>query len=132
MERLENHGTARLEKRPPLGFDGPWAAIRLALRGVGLGKVSPADPDSAYGVGRRRGEVDVTTCSLPRSTTRSRSSRRWSAAWSGDSAMLSRKVHEQVPGSPFVRVEGAGHSTYFQRPHAFTRQGGGLLKEHRP
>jgi hypothetical protein len=36
-----------------------WEAIRLALRGVGLGKVSPADPDSAYGVGRRRGEVDV-------------------------------------------------------------------------
>jgi 3-oxoadipate enol-lactonase len=45
---------------------------------------------------------------------------------------LSKKVHEQVPGSRLVRVEAAGHSTYFERPHVFNREVGGFLKEHRP
>jgi 3-oxoadipate enol-lactonase len=45
---------------------------------------------------------------------------------------LSEKVHEQVPGSRFVRVEAAGHSTYFERPDVFNREVGAFLKGHRP
>ena len=45
---------------------------------------------------------------------------------------LSQKVHEHVPGSRFVRVEAAGHSTYFERPDVFNREVGAFLKEHRP
>ncbi|HEX9548515.1 MAG TPA: alpha/beta hydrolase [Acidimicrobiales bacterium] len=45
---------------------------------------------------------------------------------------LSEKVHEQVPGSRFVRVEAAGHSTYFERPDVFNREVGGFLKGLRP
>jgi 3-oxoadipate enol-lactonase len=45
---------------------------------------------------------------------------------------LSAKVHEHVPGSRFVRVDGAGHSTYFERPEVFNREVGAFLKAHRP
>jgi pimeloyl-ACP methyl ester carboxylesterase len=45
---------------------------------------------------------------------------------------LSEKVHQHVPGSEFVRVEGAGHSTYFERPDVFNREVGAFLKAHRP
>jgi 3-oxoadipate enol-lactonase len=45
---------------------------------------------------------------------------------------LSAKVHENVPGSRFERVEAAGHSTYFERPDVFNREVGAFLKEHRP
>ena len=45
---------------------------------------------------------------------------------------LSVKVHENVPGSRFERVEAAGHSTYFERPDVFNREVGAFLKEHRP
>ena len=41
-------------------------------------------------------------------------------------------VHQHVPGSRFVRVEAAGHSTYFERPDVFNREVGGFLKGHRP
>jgi pimeloyl-ACP methyl ester carboxylesterase len=45
---------------------------------------------------------------------------------------LSEKVHEHVPGSRFVRVKAAGHSTYFERPDVFNREVGAFLEEHRP
>jgi 3-oxoadipate enol-lactonase len=45
---------------------------------------------------------------------------------------LVEKVHQNVPGSRFVRVEAAGHSTYFERPEVFNREVGAFLKEHRP
>jgi 3-oxoadipate enol-lactonase len=45
---------------------------------------------------------------------------------------LSEKVHSHVPGSEFVRVPGAGHSTYFERPDVFNREVGAFLKAHRP
>ena len=45
---------------------------------------------------------------------------------------LSKRVHQQVPGSRFIRVEAAGHSTYFERPDVFNREVGAFLKEHRP
>ena len=45
---------------------------------------------------------------------------------------LSRMAHEHVPGSRFVRVEAAGHSTYFERPDVFNREVGAFLKAHRP
>jgi len=45
---------------------------------------------------------------------------------------LSEKVHQHVPGSRFLRVEAAGHSTYFERPDVFNREVGAFLKEHRP
>jgi 3-oxoadipate enol-lactonase len=45
---------------------------------------------------------------------------------------VSRKVHEHVPGSRFERVEGAGHSTYFERPDVFNREVAAFLKAHRP
>jgi len=45
---------------------------------------------------------------------------------------LSKKVHQHVPGSRFERVEGAGHSTYFERPDVWNREVGAFLKEHRP
>jgi 3-oxoadipate enol-lactonase len=45
---------------------------------------------------------------------------------------LSEKVHQHVPGSRFERVEGAGHSTYFERPDIFNREVGAFLKGHRP
>ena len=45
---------------------------------------------------------------------------------------LSEKVHEQVAGSHFVRVEAAGHSTYFERPDVFNREVGAFLKGLRP
>jgi 3-oxoadipate enol-lactonase len=45
---------------------------------------------------------------------------------------LSQKVHQHVPRSRFERVEGAGHSTYFERPDVWNREVGAFLKEHRP
>lgn len=45
---------------------------------------------------------------------------------------LSEKVHQHVPGSRFVRVETAGHSTYFERPEVFNREVAAFLKERRP
>ena len=45
---------------------------------------------------------------------------------------LSSMVHQHVPGSRFVRVPAAGHSTYFERPDVFNREVGGFLKGHRP
>ena len=45
---------------------------------------------------------------------------------------LSARVHAHVPGARFERVEGAGHSTYFERPDVFNREVGAFLKEHRP
>jgi pimeloyl-ACP methyl ester carboxylesterase len=45
---------------------------------------------------------------------------------------LSNRVHQHVLGSRFVRVEAAGHSTYFERPDVFNREVGAFLKEHRP
>ena len=45
---------------------------------------------------------------------------------------LSEKVHQHVPGSELVRVEAAGHSTYFERPDVFNREVGAFLKAHRP
>jgi len=45
---------------------------------------------------------------------------------------LSQAVHDHVPGSRFVRVEAAGHSTYFERPDVFNREVGAFLKAHRP
>jgi len=45
---------------------------------------------------------------------------------------LSEKVHSHVPGSDFVRVDSAGHSTYFEQPDAFNREVGAFLKAHRP
>jgi pimeloyl-ACP methyl ester carboxylesterase len=45
---------------------------------------------------------------------------------------LSQMVHQHVPGSRFERVEGAGHSTYFERPDVFNREVAAFLKEHRP
>jgi 3-oxoadipate enol-lactonase len=45
---------------------------------------------------------------------------------------LSQKVHEHVPGSRFERVEGAGHSTYFERPDVFNSEVAAFVKAHRP
>jgi 3-oxoadipate enol-lactonase len=45
---------------------------------------------------------------------------------------LSETVHRHVPGSRFVRVAGAGHSTYFERPDVFNREVGAFLDAHRP
>jgi len=45
---------------------------------------------------------------------------------------LSEKVHRHVPRSDFVRVEAAGHSTYFERPDVFNREIAAFLKAHRP
>jgi 3-oxoadipate enol-lactonase len=45
---------------------------------------------------------------------------------------LSEKVHRHVPGSRLVRVEAAGHSTYFERPDVFNREVGAFLRAHRP
>lgn len=45
---------------------------------------------------------------------------------------LSKTVHQHIPGSLFKLVEPAGHSTYFERPHAFNREVGAFLKAHRP
>jgi 3-oxoadipate enol-lactonase len=45
---------------------------------------------------------------------------------------LSEKVHGHVPGSEFVRIPGAGHSTYFERPDVWNREVGAFLKSHRP
>ena len=45
---------------------------------------------------------------------------------------LSEAVHRHVAGSDFVRVERAGHSTYFERPDVFNREVGAFLKAHRP
>ena len=45
---------------------------------------------------------------------------------------LSETVHRRVPGSRFVCVEAAGHSTYFERPDVFNREVGAFLKAHRP
>lgn len=45
---------------------------------------------------------------------------------------LSEKVHQHVPGSRLVRVDAAGHSTYFERPDLFNREVSAFLKEHRP
>jgi pimeloyl-ACP methyl ester carboxylesterase len=45
---------------------------------------------------------------------------------------LSDAVHRAVPGSRFIRVEAAGHSTYFERPDVFNREVGAFLEAHRP
>jgi 3-oxoadipate enol-lactonase len=45
---------------------------------------------------------------------------------------LSQAVHAHVPGSRLVRVEGAGHSTYFERPDVFNREVAAFLKAQRP
>ena len=45
---------------------------------------------------------------------------------------LSETVHQNVPGSQFVRVAAAGHSTYFEQPEVFNREVGAFLKAHRP
>jgi pimeloyl-ACP methyl ester carboxylesterase len=45
---------------------------------------------------------------------------------------LSEKAHQRVPGSRFLRVERAGHSTYFEQPEVFNREVSAFLKEHRP
>jgi pimeloyl-ACP methyl ester carboxylesterase len=45
---------------------------------------------------------------------------------------LSEKVHRHVPGSRFMRVETAGHSTYFERPDVFNREVAAFLGAHRP
>jgi pimeloyl-ACP methyl ester carboxylesterase len=45
---------------------------------------------------------------------------------------LSEKVHQHVPGSDFVRVKTAGHSTYFEQPEIFNREVAAFLKAHRP
>ena len=44
---------------------------------------------------------------------------------------LSEKVHHAVPGSAFVRVEAAGHSTYFERSGRFNREVSAFLASHR-
>jgi 3-oxoadipate enol-lactonase len=44
---------------------------------------------------------------------------------------LSEMVHRHVPGSRFVRVDAAGHSTYFERPDVFNREVAAFLREHR-
>jgi len=43
---------------------------------------------------------------------------------------LSEMVHQHVPGSRFVRVKDAGHSTYFEQPDVWNREVGAFLKEH--
>jgi 3-oxoadipate enol-lactonase len=45
---------------------------------------------------------------------------------------VSETVHQHVPGSEFVRVKAAGHSTYFEQPDIFNREVGAFLKAHRP
>ena len=45
---------------------------------------------------------------------------------------LSETVHRHVPGSHFVRVAGAGHSTYFEQPESWNREVSAFLKLHRP
>ena len=45
---------------------------------------------------------------------------------------LSEEVHRHVPGSKLVRVDRAGHSTYFERPDVFNREVGAFLEAHRP
>jgi 3-oxoadipate enol-lactonase len=45
---------------------------------------------------------------------------------------LSEKVHRYVPGSRLVRVEAAGHSTYFERPQVWNREVAAFLQAHRP
>lgn len=40
---------------------------------------------------------------------------------------MSEAVHRKVPGSRFVRVGGAGHSTYFEQPEIFNREVGAFL-----
>ena len=39
-------------------------------------------------------------------------------------------VHEQIPGSVYVEVEGCGHSVYWERPEAFNQVVGEFLKRH--
>ncbi len=39
-------------------------------------------------------------------------------------------VHEQIPGSEYVEVEGCGHSVYWERPEAFNQVVGEFLKRH--
>ncbi len=41
-----------------------------------------------------------------------------------------RMVHEQMPGSEYVEVEGCGHSVYWERPEAFNRIVGAFLRRH--
>ena len=45
---------------------------------------------------------------------------------------LSEAVHQRVPDSRLVRVEAAGHSTYFERPDVWNREVGKFLEAHRP
>jgi len=40
---------------------------------------------------------------------------------------MSEAVHRKVPGSRFVRVAGAGHSTYFEQPEIFNHEVGAFL-----
>ncbi len=41
-----------------------------------------------------------------------------------------RMVHEQIPGSEYVEVEGCGHSVYWERPEAFNQLVGEFLRRH--
>ena len=45
---------------------------------------------------------------------------------------ISEKVHQNVPGSEFVRVKASGHSTYFEQPEIFNRAVAAFLKGRRP
>ena len=41
-----------------------------------------------------------------------------------------RMVHEHLPGSEYVEVEGCGHSVYWERPEAFNEVVGEFLRRH--
>jgi pimeloyl-ACP methyl ester carboxylesterase len=44
----------------------------------------------------------------------------------------SGQVHARVPGPRVERGEGAGHSTYSERPEVFDREVPAFVKAHRP
>jgi len=41
-----------------------------------------------------------------------------------------RMVHERLPGSEYVEIEGCGHSVYWERPETFNHLVGEFLKRH--
>ena len=43
-----------------------------------------------------------------------------------------RMVHEHLPGSEYVEIEGCGHSVYWERPEAFNHVVGEFLRRHLP
>jgi 3-oxoadipate enol-lactonase len=45
---------------------------------------------------------------------------------------LSELIQPKIPGSRLVKIPGAGHSVYFERPGVFNREVGDFLKEYRP